>query len=251
MEAIKVNLEIRERWLPMGETRIVPGATSSRNPWRPALMAAAAVLVLLAGFFGFSNRTMAMKFSEGDVDIRLSNDGTAYSHGVNGTWVSPANWAPGDELTARLFIRNDGPEDAAQAFFDWTNPVYGEPNLLDKVEVISWSESADGYSADRLSAYKSLCDSNGDGCVTVMELVNAGSFPLGTELADTSTNNRPSDKHTHAVLPANGQPYVIEMSFRFMEDAGNEYQDTTGAFDLRVIMVGVESSGEDDSSEDH
>lgn len=187
-----------------------------------------------------------MKFTEGDVDIKLSNDGSAYTHGIGGTWVSPTNWAPGDELTASLYIRNDGPDDARQLFFDWVDPVYGSPNLLDKVEVTSWRETFGGSSVDRLPAGTAQCDTDGDGRLSLMELINAGGFIAA---ASPPTSSKKTNGKVPAVMPANGQPYILEMTFYFREDAGNEYQGTSASFDLRVATMGT-CTGSDSCSED-
>jgi len=271
MEAIKVNLQVRERRMapPVTATAGAGGARPSlgnggavdgmlpglavRNAlagarrWqRRAALSLAAFGLMAAGFLLLDRDTMAHTFTEGKVDLKLSNDGGVFTDGVTGTWVSPDNWAPGDELTASLYIRNDGKERITLATVDWVNPGHGDPNLLDKVQVARWRESSGGSAVDRLAQYAPACDANGDGVLSAMELIEYGPIPLE---APAAASGRRGSSSSGNVLAPGGDPYVIEMAFRFMEDAGNEYQGASGSFDLRVSAMGGDHGSDHDSDD--
>ncbi|MHB8966903.1 MAG: hypothetical protein ACYC5A_05415 [Thermoleophilia bacterium] len=236
MEVIKIHLEVRERPRRAAVYRQYETAGAWRRKLHPMIMAGAAALLLLIVLFGFNNGTMAHQFTSGRVDIRLSNDGATYSNGVNRTWVSPQNWAPGDELTAQLFIRDSGRNRVGVLLADWTNPTYGDPNLLSVVEVTSWRESGDAFGVNRAPLYAAVHDGDGDGRLSIWELINAGPVELG-HLPDGNSSYRGGGGSTCSIDESGGV-YVVEMSFRFMEEAGNEYQGAEASFDLQINAAG-------------
>ncbi|MHB0915686.1 MAG: hypothetical protein ACYC4M_08405 [Thermoleophilia bacterium] len=246
MEAIKVHLEVRDWQYSAGVRRDNGGACRQRRIWRSAITATSAVTLMVAGFFGYSEMTMAHQFTKGKVDIQLSNDGITYSDGVTRTWVSPTNWAPGDELTAQLYISDTGKKAVESLLADWTNPAYGDPNLLDVVEVTSWRETADGLSVNRAPLYAVLYDDDGDGRLSLWELVNAGTISLGLPAGYISSPG-PDPVMSGGIFPADGV-YVVEMSFRFMEEAGNEYQGAAASFVLQITAGCCDGTGDSDSS---
>lgn len=251
MAGSAIGSRYMESTLKMGQSRcqrydFLGDARRSRRR-RAGLIVLAAAAIIVTAYFAIDHRSMAHTFTEGRVDIKLSNDGAFFSDSVAGTWVSPGNWAPGDELTASLHIRNYGNDPIAQASVDWINPDFGDPNLLDKIQVRRWRESGSGGDIDRLAQYGSACDSNGDGVLSAMELIEYGSVPLGVPSFTYGAN---AARSSGAALTPGGEAYVVEMTFRFMEDAGNEYQGASASFDLLVAASGGGDHGSDDESGD-
>ena len=75
------------------------------------VMACVLSLGLVGGAFAYFNDTETSTgntFTAGTLDLVLSDDDETDQDGVTATWVSPANWAPGDTVPATLTMKNIG-----------------------------------------------------------------------------------------------------------------------------------------------
>lgn len=178
-------------------------------------------------------------FTAGTLNLELSN-GSGWGDGVAATWVSPSNWAPGEAVTATIYLHNVGTVDAQVVYGDWTNPSYGSPNLLAVIEVTEMSDSLDGYSSNFVPAFVGVYDQNADGKLSLWELINGDAYwpgsssPWEAVFYDTDPVTGPS------LLPAGGSTYGLKMAFKFMETAGDPYQGASAGFDL-VLKATQES----------
>ncbi|MFZ3063276.1 MAG: TasA family protein, partial [Actinomycetota bacterium] len=75
------------------------------------VIALAAMLIGLGTFAYFSDTgtSNANTFTAGTLNLVLNDSNPdAWADGASGTWNSPANWAPGEEVTATLRLANSG-----------------------------------------------------------------------------------------------------------------------------------------------
>ena len=208
-----------------------------------SIMAIALVMGITgAGTFAYFSDTLASadnEFTAGTLILKAW-DGDSWEDGVTATWKSPASWAPGDTCEATLYLKNAGTVPVEVAFADWTNPQWGggngSVNLLDKIEVVGWWDSASGYSEDFVPLFLNVFDANNDGSLSLLELINGDSYwpgsasPWEAVLWDGAW---PPVSTNPPLIPAGGE-YGMKMRFQFMSDAGNDYQGAWGKFDLVI-----------------
>lgn len=198
-----------------------------------------AVVAVVAGatYADFSSTAVSTTnaFTAGTLDVQVSNNNTDFSKSVSGTWTSPANWAPGQEVEGTVHMTNVGTVDSKHVYFGFNSAVVtggtNGVNLMNKIIVTNLTERFNGVvTADQTAAVAALI---GDGIMplTLKELVdfsNAQSGGYGFYSWD--------DKSTDAIiLQANNQKdYDILFKFKFANDAGNDYQGATASFVLNM-----------------
>lgn len=209
------------------------------------VLASLLVIAVVAGlvgagtwaFFSDTGESTGNTFTAGTLILELANEGGSWGEGVTATWQSPPGWAPGDELTNRIWLRNVGSVDGQVAYGDWANPdCGGGANLLDVTEVTEMTDSLDSFSANYVDLFVGVYDQNADGKLSLYELIVGDSFWPGStspwEEAFFTEGGDPWSEGGEPLLPAGGAPFGIGMTFKFMEDAGDEYQGASCTFDL-------------------
>ena len=225
-------------------------------------------------YFSDSGNSTANVFTSGTLDVQLRNDSTgSWSDDVTGTWVTPTNWAPGDTVTAVLKFKNVGSVAAHSGLIDFQNAGCTGPNMFEKIQITSYQESVDGGTTwynENVPGLTSVFDApnvapaNQDGKLSLWELINGDtitpgtqspspydlaiynptgsgpSFSGGSDLGAWGNNTDSLPFGNSDVLPANGTAvYAMKITFKFMEDAGNEYQNDTCTMNINTKWVQV------------
>ena len=173
--------------------------------------------------FSSSGKVEGSTFTAGTLNMVLSGDGN-----TTGKWVSPTNWAPGQEVTSTIHITNTGSIDAHHIYFGFSDVTNGGPtgsgNLLDKIIVTNLSENFNGHVTANQAANIDQQIGNKDGVLTLNELTSFMKNGYGYYTSDDQSGDG-------IVLQAGDQKdYSISMTFQFDPNAGNEYQGTTAGF---------------------
>jgi len=184
-------------------------------------------------YFSSTRTSTGNTFTAGTLNLQLSNDGVNWHDDVTATWASPSGWAPGDNVTSKIYLRNTGSVDA-EAFYAWWHNLVDPDGLSNVIEITWWSDSTwpDYNCVPDFLVY----DANKDGKLSLAELVNGLSIYNGEKTPDPYQARFYADyleTYETPVLKANtGNVFWINMTYHFMETAGNEYQGATASFDL-------------------
>ena len=172
-------------------------------------------------------------FTAGSLNLQLADDNEGWGDGVTATWASPSGWAPGDNVTGLIYLRNTGSV-AAEAVYAWWHNL-ADPNGLSNVIEITWWSDSTWPSYNCVPDFL-VYDANHDGNLTLAELVNGLSHYNGEKTPDPNQARFYADydeSYTNPVLQANaGNVFWLNMTYHFMETAGNEYQGASATFDL-------------------
>lgn len=218
-------------------------------------------------YFSDDGDSTANVFAAGTLDVQLSNDGVGgWADDVAATWVSPADWAPGDEFTDTLTFRNVGTVAAHSGLIDFQNGGCTVANMFEKIQVTSYAESYDGGTTWLENITGLVAVFGGvvpDGKLSLWELINGDTTTPGSQspspydlaLYTPAPVGAPSGAGDHGawgrdddVLPfgnpdilpgSQGALYTMKMTFKFMEDAGNAYQGATCTLNINTKFVQV------------
>jgi len=235
-----------------------------------SLMTIALTVAVVAGgglyaYFSDTVESQNNVFTAGTLDLQIY--GSDWTDGpVGATWVSPSNWAPGEMFTATLRIKNAGTIDAlylAGDIHNYSKNGQGDgSNLADVIEVITLQEYIPGYGwTDSLAdpQHYGLLVRDFAWPLTLDELMKSywGGEPYGTQGdCETShadvcyedefgnwvstvtdwTSGGGYDITPGPAIIADGE-YKMRLGFKFMEDAGNEYQGDTCQFDISFMAM--------------
>ena len=185
-------------------------------------------------YFSDTETSSGNTFTAGTIDLLLRNDFIGdWANGVTATWSS-SNFAPGETVTAELRMKNIGTTGA------WVVRIGGENlvevdvgddatlDMADKIVIteIYYSELGE-YMPWNLAGYYATVMGDGVAPLTLREFVESpysmvfwiGKYPP-----------------TEYYLPPGGaRVEMLKMTFKFLEDAGNEYQGDSASFDLKVV----------------
>lgn len=226
--------------------------------------------LLGAGAFAWFSDTEvseANTFTAGTLtmEIKDSDEGWFDGKPVKATWQSPASWMPGEEFDAIVRIRNTGGSDILYLGADLKNYQHNDQgtasDLAQVIEVVKFNKwiPGNGYWYDNLNpsahnpsdpGYASKVF-NGDATLTLEELIDSyissygepaainpgGWFWDGKGYVTHLTDFLHGDGYDgativgQACIPA-GTTYQLELGFKFMETAGDEYQGDTCQFDI-------------------
>lgn len=168
-------------------------------------------------------------FTSGTVNLQLRDGDEDWADIVYTTWQSPSNWAPNDEVTATLDIRNDGTIPVEWLYIKPLNLLYGGGtggvNLADMVNITkfhAWDSYANDYDIDP------------DWIATWGAWGSTAPWTL-TEFAggDNWFIFEPGDFYELD----GGNMVHLEMTFAFDFTAGNEYQGAWCQFDLGIAIT--------------
>lgn len=174
-------------------------------------------------------------FSTGILDLQLADGDEGWSNNVNGTWSSPANWKPGDEVKTSIYLRNVGTVPAEAVYAYWHN-LQGNTGVANFIEV-TWLSDSTGIGTNSIGPFVTAYDANGDTKLSLAELVNGLSHYNGPSTPDPFQARFYADfeeTYIHPVLPYNGGVFEILLGYKFMESAGNDLQGQSVSFDLTL-----------------
>lgn len=179
-------------------------------------------------FFSTGVTNTGNTFTSGTMTAAVANNGP-FSSGISGTWVSPANWKPGDSLTATLQFTNTGTIDAHTIYLMFGNGQHTymgttDVNLMEKIIVTDYHyRFNDRVSPNRAADFAEALHSGND-ILTLADLYNLepGDYAISTE-----------DAVDGVILAAGNQKdFDLVMTLQFDPLAGDEYQGATCSFDM-------------------
>jgi len=198
---------------------------------------ALAVAAISGGTFAYFSDTetsTANTFTSGTLDMVLSG-GTPIGDSVIGTWVSPANWLPGQTFSATLQFTNVGSIDSHHIWFKFYNLQHNDnggdgSNLMDVIIVNNLQERFNGKTTGNQAAKIDSQVGNNDGVLTLRELTGwmTGAFGFYTN----DDQNLPTDDNV--IGAGNLLDYDFILGFTFAATAGNEYQGDSCSFDMEL-----------------
>jgi len=185
-------------------------------------------------YFSSTKTSTGNIFTAGTLTLQLADNDEGWGDGVTATWASPSSWAPGDNVTGSIYLRNTGSVAAEAVYAYWNNLV--DPDGLSNVIQVTWLSDSTWIDHNSIGPFVTAYDSNHDGKLSLAELVYGLSYYNGPNTPDPFQARFYADEdesYTHPVLTANaGNVFEIKMTYHFMETAGNEYQGKSASFDL-------------------
>lgn len=202
-----------------------------------SLLTITAIVSLVAGatnaYFSDNATSYNNTFTAGTLNLQLSDANEGWSEAVSGTWNSPSNWAPGQEVDSTIHLRNAGSV-PAEAVYAWWNNLR-DPQGMSNVIEVTWLSDSTGINTNSIAPFVTAYDSNHDTKLSLAELVYGLSHYNSTNTPDPFQARFYADSnesYNTPVLAANGGTFDIKLKYKFMETAGNEYQGATCQFDL-------------------
>ena len=207
-----------------------------------ATMASIFVIGLLAlalgygtnAYFSSTKTSTSNTFTSGTLNLQLADNDQGWGDGVTATWTSPSNWAPGQNVTSTIHLRNTGSIPAEAVYAYWNNLV--DPNGLSNVIQVTWLSDSTDINTNSIGPFVTFYDANQDGKLSLAELVNGLSYQNSAKTPDPNQARfyaDQSESYAHPVLQANcANTFDIVLTYQFMTTAGNEYQGKTATFDL-------------------
>jgi spore coat-associated protein N len=218
-------------------------------------------LMMGAGTFAYFSDTATSKqntFTAGTLDIELADDDESFPGNPNNdngddaiaTWVSPNGWAPGDEVTATLRFTNPGSIDIQQMVLNF-NVINRDGNgdgshLDDKIIITEWkehftnTEGGDDWTFNDLAMVERLIDTaDDDGNLTLAELESCTKFHIWDVPGPVTEDASWQSGDDVLLKGGNHKDYKLELTFKFAEDAGNEYQGDSCT--LEIVCDGTQN----------
>lgn len=197
-----------------------------------SLLTIAMALSMMVGtstaYFSDTGRVAANQFTTGRIDLKFST-GDAYRDNIKGVWSSPKGWAPGEECSSKLLFTNAGTVDARQIFFHFT--ARGDEKLLDAIVVTEVVEYFNGDATENLAPALAAATGNGDGLLTLGELVDQ---------AWMTQDDRSGDG---VVLDGgNRKDYRLAFAFKFPDAMDDTLLGLGASFDLKCVAAQNASS---------
>lgn len=172
-------------------------------------------------------------FTAGTLNMVMSDDNETDQDNLTATWVSPTNWAPGQEVTGTIAFKNTGSIKAQHIYFGFYNLLSNGQgdgtNLMDKIIVTNLTEKFNNTTVPNAVAAVEQQVGNKDGILTLRELAG---FHTGADGYYT-WDNKSGDG---TLLAANSaiSDYSLSFTFQFDPGAQNEYQRDTAGFTFKA-----------------
>lgn len=187
-----------------------------------------------AGTFAYFTSTQSVEpttFTSGTLNMALSNNSVfGSSDDVTGTWVSPANWKPGQSISGTLHFTNTGSVDAHHIYFmcqNAKNNGNGDgSNIMDKIIITNLQERFDGTTTDNQAAALAAQVGNHDSVLTLAEFVGQANGWYGFYTYDNISGN------DDVIAAGDKGDYDLIFEFTFDPNADNAYQGDTCSFEL-------------------
>jgi predicted ribosomally synthesized peptide with SipW-like signal peptide len=210
------------------------------------VMSLVVVLGLVGGgafaVFSDTETSTGNTFTAGTLDLVLSNDGTNFYNGETGTWSSPANWAPGDEVKKPIYLQLVDSSVPAEAIYACWNNLINPDGMAQYIQVTWLSDSTD-IGTNNIGPFVTAYDANSDGTLSLYELVNGLSFYNSLNTPDPNQARFYADEgetYAHDILPypyAGGPAFEIMLGYKFMDSAPDSLQGKTCSFSLTFTAV--------------
>jgi predicted ribosomally synthesized peptide with SipW-like signal peptide len=185
-------------------------------------------------YFTSTKTSAGNVFTTGTLNLQLADNDEGWGNGVTATWASPSGWAPGDNVTSSIYLRNTGSV-AAEAVYAYWNNLVDNDGLSNVIEV-TWLSDSTWIDHNSIGAFVTVFDANNDTKLSLAELVYGRSYWNSTKTPYPNQARFYADfeeNYTTPVLQANaGNVFEIKMTYQFMETAGDEYQGKWATFDL-------------------
>jgi len=188
-------------------------------------------------------------FTAGTLDMQLSNN-PSWGDGVTATWVSPANWAPGDTVEATLHIKNIGSIGSVNVFLKPTElveidnltpesePTSSPNNIADWINVTNFQITF----VDTTSTTPFLTYGNWAGDAGWMSQSPYSPWSSAPPLTLREFHNTSykvwifGSSRSDDALEANGADTIeLTMTFEFEPTAPNDYQGDQCTMTFRVL----------------
>ena len=188
-----------------------------KKNWKFLVTMLAIVSIALAGIlstgasWAVQTQATGNSLTAGTFNVTIGNQfvGDTGTQTVSGTWVSPANWAPGDDpVYGKIYLHNGGNVDVNVVWSGFS--LTGDSVLADNICV---TELADSMGQTNISDLAGFIDPIA-GCVTLSKAAQA----LGDGYYSNPNGN---DSHSSIFIPAGGDAWV-DMTLAFRAGAGND-----------------------------
>jgi predicted ribosomally synthesized peptide with SipW-like signal peptide len=156
-------------------------------------------------------------FQAGTLDLELSDDGMAWAENTSNIWVSPTDWAPGDEFTSTLWLRNAGTIDIATLNWDMSSYTQAPDATQDLGLVVNLTEA--------------FYDINNNGAMDAGEDIEAALLAA----YDTNTNSVLTLREMHDGMLTT--PFNLEAGANVMADGAVKRLIMTWEFDAGATNV--------------
>lgn len=173
-------------------------------------------------YFSDSGTSSSNTFTAGTLKMLMSNDALNWGDDVTATWSTPANWAPGESTTGKISFTNVGTVDAHHLWFNFE--ITQDSILLDKIIVTDVSEVFNGVSTGNQAATVALQVGDNNNVLTARELL----------ATDWYTWDNISNHDDNVIGAGNLKDYSLSFTFKFDENATDEYQGLSAIFNLGV-----------------
>lgn len=204
-----------------------------------------AVAVGTAAYFSDTEETgSGNTFSAGTLDLNLQDASETWANGLTSTWVSPANWAPGDpEVNAWLDMRNVGSIGAdlvsvrggalteADNGYNDAEGAGSADNVADFIYVTTIRYTEGGVDLyGNLAGWYATALGDGIAPLTLRELAGPSAYSMVFWIGGWP----PASDY----LPASAaRVETIWLGFTFDSNAGDAYQSDIASFAVTVTAV--------------
>ncbi|MHB8966906.1 MAG: TasA family protein [Thermoleophilia bacterium] len=217
-------------------------------------------LVSMGTFAYFSDSASSEdnEFSSGNIDVKVSNDGTTWSDGTSGTWTMD-NMKPGDVVDANLYVKNTGSIDVVGLLskISLTGDLAScTPNvtcgLADMIDMLEYNDDTSVGSGALFVTYFAVTkgfDTGGpedpntpDGRLTLAEwhAADRAEFP-GYDTAWYCGGSGPHPENPPCLLAdgvatnrGGSEYFFLHIKWRMNPDADNDYQGLSATYSLKV-----------------
>jgi len=225
---------------------------------------AVGAITAAGAYFSDTESSADNTFTAGTLDMEIADSDEGWNNDVPvvASWQSPPCWMPGQQFDAIVRLKNTGCSDILYLGADLKNYSHTNggdgSNLAQVIEVVKFNKWIPGSG---WGWYDNLAPPNTSDPGYLSKVVHTGTTLSLEELIDSYTGTEPQgtdqgswfwdgkgwvahltdfvhgngwDGATvagQACIPA-GTTYQLELGFKFMESAGNEYQGDTCQFDI-------------------
>lgn len=159
-------------------------------------------------------------FTAGTLALQLASGSS-----TSAAWVSPANWAPGESFTGTLNFTNTGSINAKHIYTTFKD-YGGYADFKDRIIITGISEKYNDTVVDSNVNRIDRLIGNGDKKLTLGEMLDH----MFVSFDDVSGDG--------IILKANNQnDYSLILTFKFDQDAGNDFQGQAAWFTLEATAT--------------
>ena len=178
-------------------------------------------------------------FKSGTIDLKLSNDGENFYDGVSYSIMSPENWAPGENFTDYIWLKNVGTIDAVVVLIDFKKGYVWDEEFASNITVEIGGTDWFGNKWYPLELWTE------HGTLNEIIEIDWGDFPEPNKwdliIFENYEDKEPEglgaeDYYYGAVLPA-GEVRALGFRFTFNATAGNDLQGRQTMLDIEFAIL--------------